>query len=129
MSKSWDFWDKLREAKALDHMGNFLIQGWELQEIIEKIVSDYKDVTITPCDDDYHSSSIIVLIPRWIAKKENEEYMGTDVLVVPQNGIFGPIKFFLYCGHAVALRNALNQIINLHRFHGDLLDEEMLKDV
>lgn len=84
---------------------NFKTEGYALMVAVEQWAKRYpNDVQVTGCDDSYHSGSDLVLIEH---KTENS-YMGTTVVVIPQNG--SPCEFFLYPGHRKDLQHALQVI-------------------
>lgn len=103
---------KPRKAKRVhqNHVG-FKWGGWELMMRLEKFAGRHKEVVILQCDDHYHASSTICLIPH-VSKKE---FWGTTVVIAPQMGIFPATEFFLYPDEADALAKALGAGFREHR--------------
>lgn len=89
-------------------------EGYELMKRFEKFAKKWPSVTICRCDDAFHSSSNIVLIPHELP----DYYWGTTVIVIPQNS-GPPCQFFLYDTHTSGLAEALGQILKKHKRNKD----------
>lgn len=83
--------------------------GYDLMERVAQWAKKYpKFVTITRCDDDYHSGSNLVLIEhRKLSGKDR--YMGTSVIYIPQCNGDKPTRLFLYPSHHDELIRALGK--------------------
>lgn len=88
-----------------DH--DWKMTGHDLMEAVEEWACSHKGhVRVVGCDDDYHASSLLVLIEH----KSKDQYMGTTVVFIPQCTGEKPIRFFLYPGHRLDLMTALLEI-------------------
>jgi len=82
------------------------IFGYEAQVAAEQFAADHRDhVRIVPVDDDVFATSVLVLVDH----RNDQEYMGTSVLFIPQCG-GSSARFFLYPNHRRALLRSLQDI-------------------
>ena len=84
---------------------NKKLRGYKLICAVEKWANKFPTVDIVNCDDDWFMSSAIVFIPH----ENSREYMGTTMVVLPQNGD-EPTRMFFYPGHMTDLARVINKI-------------------
>jgi hypothetical protein len=81
--------------------------GYKLIEKVEKWATKFpRDVRIVGVDDDYFTSSCLVLIEH----QTEHHYMGTTAVFIPQCTGEPPTRFFLYPDRRNQLRSALQAI-------------------
>lgn len=84
----------------------FKYEGMEMLDRMERFAKKNPQVTLLRCDDSFHCSSNIALIPH----ENRKEYWGTTVVIMPQcHG--HPEEIFLYPNHAIELHKALGKIV------------------
>lgn len=85
---------------------SFKLKGYQLSDAVERWAARQPEgmVRIASCDDDHFTTSILVFIQHQTA----DEYMGTTVVYIPQNG--DPATFFMYSGHLKELQDTLQAI-------------------
>ena len=88
------------------HKG-FKWSGYELMERLERFAKRNPGVVALGCDDHYHASSTVCIIPH----RSRTKYWGSTVVIAPQLGIFPATEFFLYPGHAAELARALGSTL------------------
>lgn len=82
---------------------------YKLQCVVERWAKKYpKHVSVIGCDDDYHSSSVLVLIEH----RTEHYYHGTTVVFIPQCAGHKPVRFFLYENH---LDNLIKTLVNIRK--------------
>jgi hypothetical protein len=111
------FQDRSDPAKS----GKWLLSGWAMMEKVEKWANrELRGIEVLRCDDSYHASSDLILIPHAVyIKGKVDYYWGTTVVYVPQCSGDPPAEFFLYGNHAKGFRDALDGVVKHHRQHGD----------
>jgi len=80
-------------------------KGWEMMERVWDFAEKHRDVVVLRCDDDKHTSSMLVLIPH----RRRSEWFGLTVVFVPQCTGEDPTCFFLYPCHLSTLVKCLNR--------------------
>jgi len=80
--------------------------GYEAMRAAERFAKSHPSVAIVRCDDDFHASSSLVLIPH----EDEKEYFGTSVAFIPQCTGEKTIIFFLYDCHLDGLLTALRLV-------------------
>lgn len=96
----------IEESKRKYKQVNFNeVVGYQALARMDKFSRENPDIITVGCDDSFHSGSTLYLIPH----KTEEEYWGTSVLYIPQNGGDRNL-FFLYPCHLKELLKALNRI-------------------
>jgi hypothetical protein len=95
---------KLKASRSRQVHRGFKWSGWELMERLRKFAKKHPQVQILGCDDNYHASSTVCVIPHAC----KEESWGLTVVIAPQMGGFPATEFFLYPSHAQPLAEALS---------------------
>lgn len=101
----WHSWQK----KFIRRNGTYRYKGYQLMQMAERWAKKQPKgfVHLVDIDDSYHSSSLLVIIEH----KATKSYMGTTMVVVPQNGVhIEPSEFFLYPNARGHLIQVLRQI-------------------
>lgn len=86
----------------------FRWKGHELMERVREWAKEHPSVRIGTCDDDYHMSSSLVVIPH----EEEHSYFGTSIIFIPQNGRT-PSRIFLYRWGLQDLQRNLEYVMEL----------------
>jgi hypothetical protein len=96
-------------------------QGWELMKRIERAEKGpLKGIQLLRCDDNYHASSMLAVIPHEVRIDGRlDEYWGTTIVYVSQCSGEPPVRLFLYDSHARPLHTLLGRIVRAHEKHGD----------
>lgn len=83
--------------------------GYDMMERVAEFAKKYPEIKIGRCDDSCHSGSNIVFIPHRdkLAKKKEDKYWGTTVIVIPQCDGQYPCEFFLDPDHRNQLLKTL----------------------
>lgn len=101
--KTHKVWHKF-EAFLIKNFGEDYyknLSGYECMNLIEAYVRENKEITIIGCDDSYHASAFLVIVPHL--------NMGNTVLFIPQCTTIGN-QFFLYPQHQENLVAALTKM-------------------
>jgi len=97
--------ERIKENKRKYKDVNFnKITGYQALSRMDKFCQKNPDIISIGCDDSLHTGSSLYLIPH----ESSEEYWGTSVLYIPQNG--DKNLFFLYPHHLKSLLKALNDL-------------------
>lgn len=71
---------------------------------MDRFCRENPDMRRVDCDDSFHTSSTLYMVPH----KSEEEYWGTSILYIPQNG--DKNNFFLYPEHLKNLLKVLTEL-------------------
>jgi len=84
--------------------GGFKYKGYRLRCKVDRWAAKNPEVIISTCDDGLFMSSVVVFIPC----ANNKEYMGTNVISIPQAG--DPSELFFYPHHLTELKTAVQTL-------------------
>lgn len=105
----WDFERRFLKRDRGEVVG-WKWTGWAFIERVERWAKGRPQVRLTWCDDTSFMSSLLVLIEHAAYRR----YMGTSLMVIPQNGE-SPTMVFLYPSHTERLIDTLLDIRKVAR--------------
>lgn len=95
--------------------GKYKYKGYDFIERAEKWAVKQPGVQVAYCDDNHHCGSVVILIPHkdLKAKRPEDRYWGTSVIIIPQCTGEEAMEIFLYPGHRRSLLAALQAVVKL----------------
>lgn len=92
---------------GVDPHGPPRVRGYEMMCELDEFCAEFPDHThVARIDDSYHSGSRLLFIEQ----RNEKEYWGTSVVVIPQCSGEAPLSFFMYPNHFQSVLQAMAAI-------------------